>query len=73
MVTNYLVYARRTGLLAVSTFSAAIVTVLLNYFFIMRFSAVGAAMASAAGFAILFIFTWYFSAKSFKMPWFKIQ
>lgn len=73
MVTNYLVYAKRTMLLAASTFSAAIITVALNYVFVIRFSAVGAAMASAAGFAILFIFTWYFSAKSFKMPWFNFK
>lgn len=73
MVTNYLVYVKKTSLLAVSTFSAAIITVFLNYIFILKFSAIGAAMASAVGFAILFLFTWYFSAKSYKMPWFKFK
>jgi O-antigen/teichoic acid export membrane protein len=73
MVTNYLVFAKKTNLLAISTFSAAAITILLNYVLILRFSAIGAAMASAAGFGLLFIFTWYFSAKSYKMPWFNLK
>lgn len=69
MVVNYIFYAEKNGLLSTVTFATAILNVILNYFFIKAFGAVGAAQATTLIFAIKFILVWYLSAKVYKMPW----
>lgn len=69
MVTNYIFYAEKTSILAWVTFASAILNVILNYFFIKKFGAIGAAQATTIIYFIRFIATWILSSKVYKMPW----
>lgn len=69
MVVNYVFYSQNTKLLAVVTFVTAIVNILLNYFFIKAFGAIGAAQATAVVYAVKFFMVWLLSAHVHKMPW----
>ena len=69
MVVNYIFYAQRTTLLAIVTIFTAAINIILNYFFIKAFGAIGAAQATAITFFIKFITVWILSAKVQKMPW----
>ena len=69
MVVNYIFYAQRTTLLTTVTIFTAAINIILNYFFIKAFGAIGAAQATAITFFIKFITVWILSAKVQKMPW----
>jgi O-antigen/teichoic acid export membrane protein len=69
MVVNYIFYAHKNSLLALVTFSTALINILLNYFFIKKFGAIGAAQATTLVFFVKFIMVWMLSAKVHKMPW----
>lgn len=69
MVVNYLFYVEKTNELATVTFLTSILNVILNYYFIKAFGAVGAAQATAITFFVKFIFVWIVSSKVYKMPW----
>lgn len=69
MVVNYIFYAQKTKFLAMVTFITAALNIVLNYIFIGRFGAIGAAQATTVTFAIKFIFVWIVSSKIYKMPW----
>jgi O-antigen/teichoic acid export membrane protein len=73
MVTNYIVYAKKTFYLAWSTFSSSLITVALNFVLIKKFGAIGASISNAIGFTILFFMTWFLSIKVYKMPWFNFS
>lgn len=69
MVTNYIFFVEKTHLLSWMTFVAAGVNILLNYFFIRSFGAIGAAQATTITYLIQFLLTWYLAARTYKMPW----
>ncbi len=69
MVANYIFYAEKTHILAWVTFITALTNIGLNYFFIKKNGAIGAAQATALAFFMSFILTWLLSAKAYKMPW----
>jgi len=69
MVVNYIFYEQKNSFLAMVTFATAILNVILNYFFIKEFGAIGAAQATTVIFATKFIVVWTLSAKVHKMPW----
>lgn len=69
MVVNYIFYEQKNSLLAMVTFLTAVINIILNYFFIKAFGAIGAAQATTVVFAIKFIIVWFLSAKVHKMPW----
>lgn len=69
MVVNYIFYAQQTKILAIVTFVKAIINILLNYFFINLFGAIGAAKAITLTFLTKFIMVWIVSNKVHKMPW----
>lgn len=69
MVVKYIFYAEKTHILAWVTFFKGLLNVVLNYFFIKRNGAVGAAQATAITLFVGFILTWYLSARVYKMPW----
>ncbi len=75
MVVNYIFYSQRTKSLAAVTFMTAILNVILNYFLIKKFGAIGAAQATTIVFAIKFIVVFILSAKVHDMPWnlFKVK
>ncbi|SNB45050.1 lipopolysaccharide biosynthesis protein [Geobacter sp. DSM 9736] len=69
MVTNYIFFAGKTGILAWVTFISAMLNIGFNYLFIKLNGPVGAAQASALTFSISFVLTWILSAKVYPMPW----
>ncbi|QHE53723.1 oligosaccharide flippase family protein [Pontibacillus sp. HMF3514] len=69
MVTNYIFFLQKTKYLMILTFVTAVINLVLNYFLINEFGAIGAAMATCIAFLIIFIFTWIIASKLYKMPW----
>lgn len=69
MVTNYIFYSQKTKFLSIVTFFSAVINVVLNYYFINKNGAIGAAQATTLVFFIRFVFTWHLSNKSYSMPW----
>lgn len=69
MVTNYIFYVKKTYILAWVTFASAIINLVLNYFLIKVYGAVGAAISAAIVSFCFFVFTWILSNRVYKMPW----
>jgi O-antigen/teichoic acid export membrane protein len=69
MVVNYLFYVKKTYIISIITFGVAILNIILNYFLIKNFGAVGAAQATAISLCCEFIIVWIISAKVYEMPW----
>ncbi len=73
MVANYILYVKKTYILAWVTLFSAGANVVLNYFFIKANGAIGAAQATTVSFFINFILTWVLSIKVYKMPWLEVM
>lgn len=69
MVTNYLFYVRRTGILSILTISVGIISLALTWYFIKSHGLMGAAIGFMVGQALLFLGTWVLSNVFFPMPW----
>lgn len=72
MVTNYIFYSRRTGLLSTLTISIGVITVALSWFLIDAYGIKGAAIGFLVGQASLFFGAWVLSNYCVPMPWFKV-
>lgn len=70
MVTNYISYVRKTYLLAIITISVSLIKIPITYFSILHFGPSGASISWGVTFLLFFLFTWFLSAKVYKMPWF---
>lgn len=70
MVTNYIFYSKKTGLLSVSTISTGILNIGLLVVLVDMFGLVGAGMAYAISLALRFLFTWRVAQIRHPMPWF---
>ena len=73
MVTNYIFYSKRTGLLALSTLTAGLINVGLLMILISFMGLKGAAIAFAITMAIKFLLTWYVAQLRHPMPWFNFR
>lgn len=69
MVTNYLFYAKRTGVLSGITISLGLLNVLLLFVLIHEFGILGAVWAFCISKFIQWLITWYVANKIIKMPW----
>lgn len=69
MTCNYLFYSQRTGLVAISTFSAATVHVIATYFLLRFNGPIGAAQAGIISTVTLVCLTWFFANRVLPMPW----
>ena len=69
MVTNYILYSKKTKYLSAITVSSSLVVLILNYYLILNYNMLGAAYAMILTNLILFLSVWFFSNKIFKMPW----
>ena len=67
---HYLLHINKTMFLALSTSLAAIINLLLNYFFVNMYGAIGAAYATAIAFFIGAILVFEYQRRNFTMPWF---
>ena len=65
----YLVHIGKTSFLAISTVTAAITNLVLNYFFIASYGAIGAAYATIFAFLISAFLVFCYQKNKFFMPW----
>lgn len=70
MVTNYVFYSKRTGLLALVTISSGMLNVILLLALIPQHGLIGATWAFTIAMAFRFILTWLVAHKRHPMPWF---
>ena len=70
MVTNYIFYSKRTGLLSLVTISSGLLNVIFLVVLIRLLGLTGAAMAFAISMALRFLLTWWVAHKRHPMPWF---
>lgn len=70
MVTNYIFYSKRTGLLSIATIGSGILNLILLVIMIRVFGLEGAAIAFATAMGVRFLLTWWIAQKRHPMPWF---
>jgi O-antigen/teichoic acid export membrane protein len=70
LVFPYGVHVGKTSYLGITTFSAAIVNLIANYYLISINGALGAAQATLISYIIMFGSVWWYSNKLYPMPWF---
>lgn len=70
MVTNYIFYSKRTGLLSLVTIFSGILNVVLLIVLIGQFGLKGAAYAFCIAMGIRFLLTWVVAHIRHPMPWF---
>ncbi|MEC6831853.1 oligosaccharide flippase family protein [Photobacterium toruni] len=69
MVTNYIFFSKKTGVLALVTFSSGFINLIILYYFINIYGIKGAALAFVISKFIQFSLTWLLSNRIFNMPW----
>ena len=69
LVANYIFFVKKTHLLAITTFFAAVFNIILNYILIKKNGPVGAAQATAIACVLTFILTYSMSVCVYRMPW----
>jgi O-antigen/teichoic acid export membrane protein len=72
MVTNYIFYSRRTGLLSIITVVFGVFSIGINWILINLYGSEGAAIGFMCGQALLFLGTWSLANFCVPMPWFSV-
>jgi O-antigen/teichoic acid export membrane protein len=70
MVTNYIFFSKRTGLLSLVTIFSGLLNVLLLLVLIHLFGLLGAAYAFCLAMGVRFLLTWCVAQRRHAMPWF---
>jgi O-antigen/teichoic acid export membrane protein len=73
MVTNYIFYSKRTGLLSVATITSGLVNLGLLVLLIALAGLKGAAIAFAISMGLKFLLTWFVAQRRHPMPWFDFR
>ena len=71
MVTNYIFFSKRTGLLSIATMFSGVVNLVLLLILIRQFGLEGAAYAFCISMGLRFLLTWFVAQKRHPMPWLK--
>jgi len=69
MMSSYIFFSKRTGLIAKITIVSGGINVALMYIFIDAFGLIGAAWAACISMLIQWLATWWFANYLVKMPW----
>jgi O-antigen/teichoic acid export membrane protein len=69
VVTNYIFYKKRVKLLSMMTFLSLLINLILNYFLIQKYGAIGVAYGTSITVAIFFIIAFILANKVHPMPW----
>ena len=69
LVFPYGVHVGETSYLGITTFIAAFVNVVANYYLINLNGALGAAQATLISYIFMFISVWWYSNRLYSMPW----
>lgn len=70
MVTNYIFYSKRTGLLSIASIGSGVINLVLLLIFVDTLGLHGAAIAFAVSMCIRFLLTWWIAQRRHPMPWF---
>lgn len=73
LFSNYIFYLKRTKILAFVSIINVGLNLLLNYYLILKFGAIGAAYATATSFFVVFVLIMVISNRFYPMPWFKFK
>lgn len=73
MVTNYIFFSKRTGLLSLATITSGLINVVLLVLLIGAFGLEGAAYSFCIAMAVRFFLTWLVAQKRHPMPWFNFK
>lgn len=73
MVTNYIFFSKKTGILSIVTLITGLLNVILLIAFIKIFTIKGAAIAFSLSMGIRFLLTWWVAQKRHPMPWFEFN
>src|SRR5699024_9927880 len=73
MVTNYIFFSKRTGLLSLVTISSGLLNIALLFLLINRFGLEGAAYAFCIAMGIRFLLSWLVAQMRHPMPWFEFK
>ena len=73
MVTNYIFYSKRTGLLSLATIASGLLNIVLLLVLIRALGLEGAAIAFSIAMAVRFLLTWWVAQKRHPMPWFNFK
>tara|TARA_B110000467_G_C17831431_1_gene220166 strand:- start:36 stop:509 length:474 start_codon:yes stop_codon:yes gene_type:complete len=69
LVTNYILFSKNTKVLSYITTIISIIGAVINYYLILEYGIMGAAYGLIVTFGLLFITVFYYSNKSYRMPW----
>jgi O-antigen/teichoic acid export membrane protein len=69
LVSNYLFYAKKTGLIASITITTSVIYIVLLTLFLEKYGIVGGAYSLVFSMALQWLATWYFASRTIKMPW----
>lgn len=70
MFTNYIIYSKKTARLSFVTILSGTINCILMFIFIYNFGLLGAGYAFCLSMLLKMLMTWYYSNKSYPMPWF---
>lgn len=73
LVFPYGVHVGKTSYLGITTFSAALINLIANYYLIGKNGPLGAAQATLISYFIMFISVWWYSNRLYSMPWFNFK
>ncbi len=73
MVTNYVFYSKRTGLLSLATITSGLINVALLVVLVRLLGLKGAAIAFSISMGIRFLLTWWVAQRRHPMPWFNFK
>lgn len=73
MMSNYIFYSKKTYIVSIITVITAIINLILNYFWVKNYGAIGVAKATTISFFIQFLLTWIYSNKTYKMNWLLVK
>ena len=71
LIQPFGIHVGKTRYQALITLIAALVNIVLNYFLIKEFGAIGAAQATLVSYLIMLTLMWWYSTKLMEMPWFR--
>ena len=69
MVCNYIFYSEKTKYLAYVTLPLGLLNIVLSYYLTLKVGVIGASISMCISYMLMFLLTWYVSAKLVKMPW----
>ena len=73
LFVNIIFYLKKTKILFYFSFVNIILNIILNYFMILNFGAIGAAYATTISFFLFFLTISIYSNFSYPLPWFKLK